>query len=246
MGGGPARARPETRNGEDGVTTRTSFGKAWRAGAAMLGALALGAASPADGDRYKIIIFQDGAPPAPADVTARVLPVAWTMRPDIGGTAIYIETDQAGLARVREGGEVTGPKLVYRALGPRVPASDAARLAPDAQGEARTYYLFAHMEPAEGKDALFGSFYDATHLPEILAVPGMQGAVRGELVSKAPETFGAPRYVAVYEFRSHDIDATMGEIDRRMKAQVIRPFPEGSTGPDVLIYYAGPAAPAPR
>lgn len=217
-------------------------------GLTILAALMLGAASPPGGDRYEVILFQPGGAPALADMNPRVLPIAMITRGD-AKEAIYIETDQAGLARVQDDAALPprGPMMIYKALGPRVPATaavkaGAASLVPGAKGAARTYYLFAHLEPAEGQEQTFNDYYDATHLPEVITVPGMQWGGRGRLVSQTPEEFGAPRYMAVYEFKSYDLKATMAEVDRRLKEQITKPFPKGSVGRNLLVYYAGPAA----
>ena len=202
-------------------------------------------------DLYEVIIFQEGEAPGLADMNPRVLPIAQVNRPDVGKSVIYIETDQAGLARVQDDAKlpIRGPMLIYKALGAHVPAtaavrSGAASLTPGAKGRPQTFYLFAHLEPAEGKEETFNDYYDATHLPEVITVPGMQWGARGRLVSQTPEEFAAPRYVALYEFKSFDLKATMDEIDRRLKDKITKPFPKGSVGRNFLVLYAGPGSPS--
>ncbi|MBT2187781.1 hypothetical protein [Sphingobium nicotianae] len=224
------------------------IGTALRIGAAVLCALTLGAAAAPQRDLYEVIAFQDGGAPALADMNPRVLSVIAPTRADLGPSAIYIETDQAGLVRVNDDAQLPnkGPLLIYKALGPHLPSTatvraGAASLVPGAKGQPRTYYLFAHLEPAEGKEQTFNDFYDATHLTEVIAVPGMQWGMRGRLVSQSPETFDAPRYSAIYEFKSYDLKATMAEVDRRLKVGITKAFPMGSVGRNVLVFYAGPA-----
>jgi hypothetical protein len=217
-----------------------------RAGGAMIGAMLLSGAAIAQGERYEVVAFQP-ADAALADMKPTVLPLAMITRPEAGKEAIYIETDQAGAARVQKAAQ--GPVLVYKALAPHVQASAAAKasaasLVPGAKGEPQTYYLFAHVEGAEGKDQVFNDFYTATHQPQVLELPGMQWSVRGKLISQTPATFKAPGYFAMYEFKSYDLKASMAEFDRRMKEKVITPFPEGAVGPNLLVYWAGPVAPA--
>jgi hypothetical protein len=242
--------------GRERAGMEMDIGRSWRiAVAAALCALMPGAAqsqAPA-GDRYQVLIFQPGGAPALADMNPRSLPVIQPTRDDLGGNVLYIETDQAGLARVHDDASLPlrGPMLIYKALGPHVPATaavraGAARLVPGARGAPQTWYLFAHLEPAEGKEETFNDFYEATHLPEVISVPGMQWGVRGRLVSQSPEAFGAPRYAAIYEFRSHDLKATMADIDRRLKDGTTKPFPKGSVGRTMLVFYAGPSAPSKR
>lgn len=216
-----------------------------RAGGAMLGAMLLASAAMAQGDRYEVIAFQP-VDAALADLKPTILPLAMITRPDAGKEAIYVETDRAGAARVQKAAK--GPVLVYKALAPHVQASAAAKvgaasLVPGAKGEPQTYYLFAHVEAADGKDPVFNDFYTGTHQPQVLELPGMQWSVRGQLVSQSPESFKAPHYFAMYEFKSHDLKASMAEFDRRMKEKVITPFPEGTVGPNILVYWAGPVAP---
>jgi hypothetical protein len=208
-----------------------------RAGGAALGALVLAGTAFAQGERYEVMVFQPGGGAVATDLKLNLLPLAMITRPEAGKEVIYVETDQAGVARVKA--EAKGPTLVYKALGEHVQASAAAKAG--APATAQTYYLFAHLTPAEGKETGFNHFYGTVHQIEVLQLPGMQWSVRGEIVSQAPEGFNAPRYVAIYAFKSTDLKATMAEFDRRMKEKVITPFPEGVMGGNVLVYWAGPA-----
>jgi len=208
-----------------------------RAAGAMLGAMALSTAAMAQGDRFEVMSFQPEGAAVAASLKPNVLPLAMITRPDAGKQMVYLETDQAGVARVK--GEAKGPTLVYKALGEHVQASAAAKAG--APATAQTYYLFAHLNAAEGKETGFNHFYGTVHQIEVLQLPGMQWSVRGEIVSQAPESFGAPRYVAIYAFKTTDLKATMAEFDRRMKEKVITPFPDGLMGGNVLVYWAGPA-----
>lgn len=222
--------------------------KALHVGGAMLGvALASGAAPAAESDRYEVIVFQEGGAPGLADMAPRDLAIVNPTRQDLGKSALFIETDQAGLVRVNDDARlpIKGPMLIYKAMGPHLAPTaaikaGAASLVPGAKGQPQTFYLFAHLEPAEGKEQLFSDFYDATHLPEVITVPGMQWGVRGRLVSQAPEEFNAPRYAAIYEFKSYDLKATIAEVDRRLKDGTTKAFPKGSVGRNVMVFYAGP------
>jgi hypothetical protein len=220
------------------------LGKRMRAAGALLGAMLLSAAATAQVDRYQVFAFQPGDAAVEADLRPSLLPLAMITRPEAGKQVIFVEADQAGVARVKEAAK--GPTLVYRALGEHVQASAAAKagaasLVTGASGEPGTYYLFAHLEAAPDKERAFNHFYGTVHQIEVLQLPGMQWSVRGELVSQAPEAFNAPRYVAIYAVKSHDLKATMAEFDRRMKEKVITPFPDGVVGRNILIQWAGPA-----
>lgn len=209
-----------------------------RAGGAALGALVLAGTAFAQGERYEVMAFQPEGAAVPASLQPSLLPLAIITRPDAGKQVVYLETDQAGVARVKA--EAKGPTLVYKALGEHVQASAAAKAG--APATAQTYYLFAHLNAAEGKETGFNHFYGTVHQIEVLQLPGMQWSVRGEIASQTPDGFNAPHYVAIYAFKSTDLKATMAEFDRRMKEKVITPFPDGLMGPNVLVYWAGPAA----
>lgn len=197
-------------------------------------------------DRFAAFLFQDTGDRQVGELTLDVMPIVMSTRPDVGKHVVFVDTDQTGLATLQDDVQVKieGPLLIYRYFGDRVAAPEAARngaaqLA-SGTGEPQTFYLLAYVEPAEGREAEFNSFYDATHLPEVLTIPGMQWAQRSTLASQTPG-FGAPAYMAVYEFRSFDVAATMAEFGKHMESQNIRPFPEGSMGPRLMAIYAGPA-----
>jgi hypothetical protein len=220
------------------------LGKSMRVAGALLGAALLSTAAMAQGERYQVFAFQSGDAAVEAGLKPSLLPLVMITRPEAGKQVVFVEADQTGVARVKEAAK--GPTLVYKALGEHVQASAAAKagaasLVPGAGGEPGTYYLFAHLEATPGKETAFNHFYGTVHQIEVLQLPGMQWSVRGELVSQAPEAFGAPRYVAIYAIKSHDLKATMAEFDRRMKEKVITPFPEGVVGRNILIQWAGPA-----
>lgn len=217
------------------------FGKRMKAAGALLGAMLLSTAAVAQGERFQVFAFQPSDAAVEASLKPSLLPLAMITRPEAGKQVIFVEADQAGVAHVKEAAK--GPTLVYKAIGEHVQASAAAKaasLVTGASGEPGTYYLFAHLEAAPGKETAFNHFYGTVHQIEVLQLPGMQWSVRGELVSQAPEAFNAPRYVAIYAVKSHDLKATMAEFDRRMKEKVITPFPEGVVGRNILIQWAGP------
>lgn len=62
----------------------------------------------------------------------------------------------------------------------------------------------------------FNDWYNGTHLPQVLAVPGFKRARRLKQVEpKAPE---APEqdYLALYEVETDDLASVLGEIGARM------------------------------
>ena len=64
------------------------------------------------------------------------------------------------------------------------------------------------------RDGEFNDWYDRTHLPELLAVPGFVSARRYRRVGDD----GAPEYLAVYEIEADDLAAPLRELRRRSAA----------------------------
>lgn len=60
--------------------------------------------------------------------------------------------------------------------------------------------------PVAGQEQEFNHWYDNTHLPEVLALPGFVAAQRYELVG--PDAEERASYLAVYDIETDDIDAT--------------------------------------
>jgi hypothetical protein len=75
------------------------------------------------------------------------------------------------------------------------------------------YQFVVMTNPIEGQEDAYNEWYDKTHLPDVTRVPGVTGARRSRLVqSKAENT---PRYLAIYDIESDDVQAVLGEISRR-------------------------------
>lgn len=198
--------------------------------------LALAGAASAQ-TRYEVISF---GPPI-AGMTR--LHAVDNGRADLGDDVSYAELDQAALDALPTPTGTT--RMVYRLLAPptrtgRDAVAEAARLAAGT-GTPHTYFLFAQLSPGAGREAEFNAFYDSTHLPDVLNVPGMMWGVRARLVSQTPDA-KAPAYLALYQFRSFDLRATIEEVDRRLKDQTTRPFPKGVVGPPSFAFYAVPAS----
>lgn len=64
------------------------------------------------------------------------------------------------------------------------------------------------------RDGDLNEWYDGTHIPELLAVPGFRSARRYRLVGDD----GAPEYLAVYEIEADDLAAPLRELRRRSAA----------------------------
>jgi hypothetical protein len=67
--------------------------------------------------------------------------------------------------------------------------------------------------PVEGADDEFNRWYDGTHLREVLSVPGFVSARRF-----ASATPGEPRYLAIYEIETDDLDATLAAMAARAQS----------------------------
>lgn len=64
--------------------------------------------------------------------------------------------------------------------------------------------------PTPGAEDEFNEWYDNVHVPEVLQMPGFLSGRRFRLVS--PDPADSPRYLAVYEIESDDIQATLRRI----------------------------------
>ncbi len=205
---------------------------------ALIGlAMIAGGQAMAAGKLYEVISF--GAPIAGTER----LHAEDNGRADLGNDVSYKEVDEAGLAALPNPPGTT--RMVYEVMAPpiatrRDATAEAATLA-KGSGEPALHYLFAQLSPGPGHEAEFNAFYDSTHLPDVLNVPGMIWGLRARLVSASPGA-KAPAYLALYQFRSFNLRATIDEVNRRLKEQITRPFPKGAVGPPAFAFYAVPVA----
>ena len=72
------------------------------------------------------------------------------------------------------------------------------------------YKLIAMSSPKEGQEAEFNSWYDGTHLPDVLAIPGFISGER--FVNVFPNPY---RYVAIYEIETDDLQAVLAQLTGR-------------------------------
>jgi hypothetical protein len=70
----------------------------------------------------------------------------------------------------------------------------------------------------------FNRWYDETHIPEVLAIPGIVGARRYRL-SETQQVNGdrSYPYLAVYDLDADDLDTVVDELRRRMVDGTIHP-----------------------
>ena len=86
--------------------------------------------------------------------------------------------------------------------------------------------FIASTNPIEGKDDAFNEWYDATHVPEVLDVPGVVAAQRYDISElKVPEDEDLPaqlpppthRYMVIYEL-DDEPEVVMAEFLKRVMA----------------------------
>jgi hypothetical protein len=78
---------------------------------------------------------------------------------------------------------------------------------------ARGVYVVRARPVSPDRDGEFNEWYDGTHVPELLAVPGFVSARRFRRVGDD----GTPEYLAVYEIDADDVAAPVEEW-RRLSA----------------------------
>jgi hypothetical protein len=61
-----------------------------------------------------------------------------------------------------------------------------------------------------GREDEFNRWYDDTHLPEVLALPGFVAAQR--FAQTGPGAADRPRYLCVYEIETDDLAATLAAL----------------------------------
>ena len=86
------------------------------------------------------------------------------------------------------------------------------------------FVMIVQSEPLDGQDDVYNTWYDGTHIPELLQIPGITGARRLEAT---PIVIGAPgaKFVTFYEIEADNPGAVMAEMgarsaDARMSASV--------------------------
>jgi hypothetical protein len=70
------------------------------------------------------------------------------------------------------------------------------------------------VDPA--KEDAYNDWYDNTHIPEILEVPGFTSARRYKV--NGPGAEGAHSYLAIYEIDADDLTAPVAELGKRAAA----------------------------
>lgn len=83
------------------------------------------------------------------------------------------------------------------------------------------FILLATSDPTQGREDEYNDWYEAVHIQDLLAVPGIKTARR---FAASPSSVMPPpsRYLAIYEIEADDIGQVMAELGRRATAGEIR------------------------
>ncbi|RJG41458.1 DUF4286 family protein [Mesorhizobium sp. DCY119] len=82
--------------------------------------------------------------------------------------------------------------------------------------EKKAYKFVVLTNAVEGRDGEFNDWYSGTHVPDVLAVPGIVKAERFELANVQRSTLPLPyRYLAIYEIETDDLKSVSDEIGKR-------------------------------
>ena len=73
------------------------------------------------------------------------------------------------------------------------------------------FKMIALTTPVAGKEDAFHDWYQNTHLPELVAMPGMTGAQRYQLVAKLMGSDTNP-WLAIYDIECDDPMAFLGAV----------------------------------
>lgn len=82
---------------------------------------------------------------------------------------------------------------------------------------ARGVYVVRSRPVSAERDGELNDWYDRTHIPELLAVPGFVSARRFRRVGGDGGDGGA-EYLAIYEIEADDLSAPVAELRRRSAA----------------------------
>jgi hypothetical protein len=73
--------------------------------------------------------------------------------------------------------------------------------------------MAVYSNPADAaREDEYNSWYETTHVPEVLALPGFVGATRYRLADEQLGGESEHRYVAMYEIDADDVQATLNGL----------------------------------
>lgn len=100
------------------------------------------------------------------------------------------------------------------------------------------YTMIALSYPVQGREAEFNTWYQDTHLPEVVAFPGVTCGQRYRLTLNFTPPEAAP-YLAVYDIETNDLNAML----QAMKARGGMASPALDVGKSTLMIYEEFGAP---
>jgi len=91
------------------------------------------------------------------------------------------------------------------------------------------HVLLAFTDPVEGEEESYNSWYNETHIPEILSVPGIISARRFR--TKIVNVGGAPawKYIAIYEVETDNLGQTL-KILGETTGEIISALDQSTSG----------------
>lgn len=110
-------------------------------------------------------------------------------------------------------------------------------------GTGQDWLMLVRTENADpAREAEFNHWYDEIDIPDVFTVPGYQRARRGQLEPGGGPASGEGRYVALYDIRSSDIEATIEAMNT-----LAREMPQKGRATPLLrvterVYYAARGA----
>ncbi|RJG02653.1 DUF4286 family protein [Noviherbaspirillum sedimenti] len=75
------------------------------------------------------------------------------------------------------------------------------------------FILAALSNPVNGKENECGDWYDQTHIPDMLEVPGVLSAQRFQLLRLAPSKTFHQRYLCLYNFEAENEESAKAIIE---------------------------------
>jgi len=99
--------------------------------------------------------------------------------------------------------------------------------------------LFVKSGPATPeREAEYNDWYDNTHIPQVLTVPGFIGATRYKTHVGKPESGEGPQYLIVYDLDAENPAEALAELGRRSQTGELTPSDSlASTPPPVPMLY---------
>lgn len=79
----------------------------------------------------------------------------------------------------------------------------------------RSYKFVVLTNAVAGREAEFNDWYTNTHLPDVMAIPGVVSAERFELAEYQRNPQQPFRYLAIYEIETDDLKWVSDEVGRR-------------------------------